>query len=136
VSLKEIDQAIKLAPAGNVRAAYYATKAGFLNRAGEHEQAILACKQSIELVDRNLYAFVELGLASLERGLFQEAATALEKAVRIRSDYNIYTILAKALMTVDPGKALESAERALELKPDWADAIAMRDQALKRLRQS
>ena len=124
-----IDQAIDLCPKATV---FQTTKALFLFDAGRHKEAEIIARQSVQINNKNYFGWELLAEISMERGEFGEAIKYLKNFVNLRDEYWAHTILAALEADFDRVSAIEHAERALELNPDWDEA----KQILHRLRKS
>lgn len=114
-----IDQAINLCPKATV---FRTTKSLFLLDAGKLQEAEDIARQSVQINNKNYFGWQLLAKISMDRGEFGEAIKYLKKFVRLRDDYSAHTILAALEADVDRISAIEHAERALELNPDWDEA--------------
>ncbi len=102
---------------------------------GKFQESEDAIRKGIDLAPCGSYAWTELGLLLMDRKLFKKAADCLRKSVQLRPDFNTYTILAAVEFTFDVDAALLDAERALEINPDWDEAMQVRDDAQKAIKK-
>ncbi len=101
-----------------------------LNRFNESEHILRTC---IANSSTNYFAWTELGLLNRDNDEWEVAEFCFEKSLEQKADFNVYTLLASVQLLTDPSKALLSAEKALELKPGWAEAVEIRDRAKVRI---
>ena len=59
-----------------------------------------------------------------------------QQSVQLRPEHNAYTLLANMQLAFDAEASAANAERALQLKPDWAEAVRVKEAAEEMLRES
>ncbi len=112
---------------------YWTTKAQFLldlKRYSESEQAV---SNALELDPGNATALFAQGLIELKSRRFRESAEAFLIAAEISPTHQTYTMLGGVQLELDPHEALRSAEKALELEPDWDEAQTVLSEAKRRI---
>lgn len=92
----------------------------------ESEEAI---RKGIEIDSSASYAWSELGLLYRDKRSYEKSAEYLMTSVQLRPDFSTYTVLAAVVLMFDADAALLHAEKALELSPDFDEAIEIRDAA-------
>lgn len=123
-----VDAAIQINP---TVAVCWVTKGQFLRESKSFEAAESALKKAIEIDPAAYCAWTELGILFRDMDLYEQSAECLRESVSLHPDFNTYTILANVELTFDPEAALSDATLALELNPDWDEAIHVRDEAKK-----
>lgn len=132
-ALSNIRRAIELADSPQIRSTYYTTYGSFLYKSGRIAEAIKPLNTAVEIFSQNFVAWNQLGMLHQDANDYQFAAKCFEKAVSIRADFNSFTLLAQCQMHFDKQAAVDSANEALKLNPDWSEALAIRDAALRRM---
>ena len=127
--MSHLDSAINLVDCPKVQSVYYTIQGGFLLQHQHHSRAIDAFKTAVETLDKNYVAWNHLGLAYFDLGEFENAANSFGASIAIRPDFNAFTLLAKSQLHFDAAAAVQSAESALRLKPDWDEAMEVCDAA-------
>ena len=122
-ALDHLQIAVKLASSSSARSVYITLQGGVLRRLGRFDDARLVLKEAVTEVPTNAYAWRELGLCNFKLEEYTEAASCFEQAIALSPDYRTYTMLANAELAFDPKSALFHAEKALELAPEWDEAI-------------
>ncbi len=128
-----IEHAIALDPNNSI---YHATKARYLYDSDKLEEAIVAAMMALELEPDNIHAWLILGLVEERRENFEESAYYYLKASDLKEDYNIYTLLAGVQYKYNPKLAIASATKALQLNPDWEEAINLLNLARNKLEKA
>lgn len=120
-------KSIELNP--NFKEAWVSLAHGYI-KLGEIDNAIKACNSALK-IDSNLgYAWNQLGLAYQLKGDLKLGVQMLEKAVELTpKEHRIRLNLAKIYLDMKNYKqALESISISLKLKPNFQDAIDLRQQ--------
>lgn len=104
---------------------YEDEKAAFLDFKDNISRAILKWKKVTELKPNYADAYFQLGHAFMSKGMYSEAATEFEHALRINSSYaEAHKALGDCLKQAgDDDGALEHFRRAVELRPGYAGAL-------------
>lgn len=109
-------------------AAYWVTKAGFLEDAGDPETAESAARQALRLNPRNEHAWSLLGRLLAGRGLYKEGLECFKRSLGICEDFAVHTLTAALQIQIDNLEAgAAHAQRALELNPSWEEARLLLD---------
>lgn len=104
-------------------AAYWVTKASFLEDSGDFEGAEDAARRALKLDAGNEHAWTKLGYLLGRRGHFQEARDCFRSSLAIDEDFYVHTMAAAVELELGrPRRAAFHARRALELNPDWEEA--------------
>ena len=115
-AVDRLDHALQLEP-GQWR--LYAAKAEKLHAAGHYRRAEAACRAWLELTPDNVYAHQTLGGVLSVLGDLDGASAALQEALRIRPEADVYSNLGTILYFRGRyGEAAEAYRRAVELKPN------------------
>ena len=118
-ALSHLDRAIAVAPQREA----FVEKARTLDQAGLRSQAREAWRKILQVVPENLEAAARLGRMAWEDGDHAIAATLLERAVRSDAPASIWFDLGLVRQDLrDHIGAATAYRRALELKPDYAEA--------------
>lgn len=109
-----------------------ATKAAWLSDMPKYaDQAELLFIESIRLNPCQPILLNLLGALYYKRQQYELAIQQFERSLELREDFGTLTMLAAASMQVDVGQGLKYASRALDLNPEWDEALAIRERALK-----
>ena len=111
----------------------WVTLAHGYNKLGETNKAIEACNRALE-VDSNFgYAWSQIGVAYQLKGALDLSLQMLQKAVKLApKENNIWLILAKLYIELKDYKiALATINISLELKPNYQDAIKVKEEILR-----
>jgi len=119
-AIEELDKAIQLSPSATV---CWTAKGEFYYELGKFKESKKAFKTATELAPERSLTWAGLGMAKMKLKEYKSAAQNLRKAVNLQPDFNLYTILANVELTFDPELALADAEKALELEPNWDEAL-------------
>jgi tetratricopeptide (TPR) repeat protein len=118
-ALAHLDRAIGMAPQREV----FLEKARTLDQAGHRPQAREAWRAILNIVPQNTEAAARLGRLAWEDGDHATAVSLLERAVTGDAPASVWFDLGLARQDVrDYDKAASAYRRALELKPDYAEA--------------
>ncbi|MDB5636761.1 MAG: hypothetical protein JWP51_1669 [Bradyrhizobium sp.] len=118
-ALAHLDRAIAMAPQREV----FLEKARTLDQAGHRPQAREAWQAILNIVPQNTEAAARLGRLAWEDGDHATAVSLLERAVTGDAPASVWFDLGLARQDVrDYDKAASAYRRALELKPDYAEA--------------
>jgi tetratricopeptide (TPR) repeat protein len=118
-ALAHLDRAIAMAPQREV----FLEKARTLDQAGHRPQAREAWQVILNIVPQNTEAAARLGRLAWEDGDHAAAVSLLERAVAGEAPASVWFDLGLARQDVrDYDKAASAYRRALELKPDYAEA--------------
>jgi tetratricopeptide (TPR) repeat protein len=118
-ALSHLDRAIAIAPQREV----FLEKARALDQAGLRPQAREAWRAILEVVPGNIEAAARLGRLAWEDGEHASAVTLLERAVRGEAPASVWFDLGLVRQDLrDRGGAAAAYRRALEIKPDYAEA--------------
>ena len=109
-----------------------ARRALTLLQGGRTSEADAVCRQILQSDSRHFHALHLLGIAALVNGDHARAMASFGAAVESDpAQPAAHSNLAAALLRLHrPRESLESCERALKLKPDFAEALANRGHAL------
>ncbi|QDU21145.1 protein kinase domain-containing protein [Urbifossiella limnaea] len=109
-------------------------EAGGTARAETLAQQLRWAQAATSLRPESKVAWRSLGRAHWDRGQFEDAARCYRRAVRLDPrDYNSWTQLSAVLLRMhDPEAALEAADRALVLNPDYSHAHINRGSVFQR----
>ena len=135
VGLDAIEKALKLAPKETLS---WILKGQLLEMSGEIEKAEEVYLYAGKLNPQSSYAWVSLGVLYYEKNKYDDGIKCFKKHFLLKrkltqKDVGILTILAEMELESFPKESLEYAEMALELEPDWQEAIDIRDAAKKSL---
>ncbi len=120
LALRSIDSLLEKYPGS---AAYWVTKAAFLEKGGDLEGGEDAARRAVKLDTRNEHAWTKLGYLLGRCGRFQEARDCFRNSLAIHEGYDVHTMAAAAEFELGrPRRAVFHARRALELNPDWEEA--------------
>lgn len=133
--LSAVEKAIKLAPNGVLS---LILKGQLLEMNGENEKAEKTYLFATTLSPQSGYAWASLGMLYYETNKYDDGIRCFKIHLLLKrnlahKDVGILTILAEMELKSFPKAALEHAEKALELEPDWQEAIDIRDAAKQRL---
>jgi tetratricopeptide (TPR) repeat protein len=118
-ALAHLDRAIAMAPQREV----FLEKARTLDQAGHRPQAGEAWQAILNIVPQNTEAAARLGRLAWEDGDHATAVSLLERAVTGDAPASVWFDLGLGRQDVrDYDKAASAYRRALELKPDYAEA--------------
>ena len=121
-----LEQSLEIDPKDPLLLVYRGRVLHALARCAEAERSF---RDALE-IDRSIsFAWNELGLLLRDCSRFEEAAECLRESAKLRPDFNTYTVLAGVEMSFDLRAALVDAEKALELNPNWDEAIQVRNAA-------
>ena len=122
----EMENALRLCP----RCVPYWVSLGNLYRSMlKYQESEEAIRKAIEIDSSASYAWSELGLLYRDKKSYEKAAEYLMTSVQLRPSFSTYTVLAAVVLMFDADAALLHAEKALELSPDYDEAIEIRDAA-------
>lgn len=100
---------------------------------GDVAECISAANKTLHIDEDNQYALLLLAKCHDNADNGKEAIEYYRRfAVLNKSDW-AYTILANAEVKEDPQRAIEDAEKALQVNPDWDEASEVLAKALKAL---
>lgn len=132
-ALREIEQAIALRPEN---ALYHFAKGNVHCKSGAYRAAEDSYKHAHGLRQQWTDPLRALGGMAYDRNLFDEAKRWYEAVVKIEPQVDALTLLANIYLNEDPELAWMHASHALTLDPTWEEAIALRDEALEKVRRS
>jgi tetratricopeptide (TPR) repeat protein len=118
-ALSHLDRAIKIAPQREI----FIEKARTLDQAGHRPQAREAWRAILEVVPQHQEAAARLGRLAWEDGEYAAAATHLELAAANDAPASVWFDLGVVRQDQrDYGKAAAAYRKALDKKPDYAEA--------------
>jgi tetratricopeptide (TPR) repeat protein len=118
-ALSHLDRAIAIAPQRDV----FLEKARTLEQAGHRPEARQAWQAILEVVPQNVEAAARLGRLAWEDGDHAIAGSLLERAVASEAPASIWFDLGLARQDLrDYEKAASAYRKALEIKPEYAEA--------------
>jgi tetratricopeptide (TPR) repeat protein len=118
-ALSHLDRAIAIAPQRDI----FLEKARTLEQAGHRPEARQAWQAILEVVPQNVEAAARLGRLAWEDGDHAIAASLLERAVASEAPASIWFDLGLVHQDLrDYDKAASAYRKALEIKPDYAEA--------------
>ena len=119
LALELINEAIEISPRCSL---YWTTKAQFVLELGNLEEARSTAQVATDLDSGNAHAWALLGEVHGLLGQSESAASCLLEAVRLEPDHVNYTLLASVQAEYDPEAAMQSAQKALQINPNWDEA--------------
>ena len=131
-ALLEIEKAIALRPEN---APYHFAKGNVHCESGAHQAAGASYNHAHGLQPQWTFPLSALGGMAYDRNLFGEAKRCYEAVIKIEPQVNALTLLANIYLNEDPELAWMHASHALTLDPTWEEAIALRDEALEKVRK-
>jgi tetratricopeptide (TPR) repeat protein len=127
-ALSHLDRAIAIAPQRDA----FLEKARTLDQAGHRPQARKAWQAILDAVPQHREAAARLGRLAWEDGETAVAATYLERAVTTDAPASVWFDLGLVRQDLrEYGKAVAAYRRALEIKPDFAEAALNHGVALQ-----
>ncbi|HSR69458.1 MAG TPA: tetratricopeptide repeat protein [Acidobacteriota bacterium] len=118
-ALAEISKATALAPEVWL---YHFAEGNILLKMGRLEDARKAALNALKLKAADSDSWLLLGVIEKALGNFRASAKAYSKSAELHEDPSVLTMLASVQATFDLGAAKQSAQRAVELDPDWDEA--------------
>ncbi len=100
-----------------------------LHALGGDKEAERSFREAIDLKSDFSYAWSEIGLLLKDCERFVESAECLRQSALLRPDCSTYTVIARVELEFDPDASLRDATKALELNPDWDEAIQIQNTA-------
>ena len=110
---------------------YYSVKVDTLRCLDKIEEAIELGRKGIGKWPEEFEGWLVLGMAYYDAKKYHDSADCFKRASKIKSDFNVLTMLANAELTFSPADALQHANEALKLEPNWKEASKIRDKAKK-----
>jgi len=129
-ALELIEKAINITPEVSL---YWCTKAQYQFDLGRFSYALVSVEKAIELKPRNFIAWGIKGLIKRNMGECRQAAEAFIESLKIKPDFNVYSLLSAVQLEFDSKAALQSAKKALELNPEWEEAQNLFKKAEKQI---
>ena len=65
--------------------------------------------------------------------MYEDSAKCYVESGMINPNKSVFTVAAKVYLKCDPRKALEYADKALELDSEWDEALAVRELASRKI---
>jgi tetratricopeptide (TPR) repeat protein len=110
------------------------TKGLILEELKRFPEAIEAYRRAHQLNPNWQKPILSLGLIYYDLNEFALARDYLKKSIAIKPGVVALTILSNLELNTTPEKALQYAEMALELEPNWDEALHLRDEARQKIK--
>jgi tetratricopeptide (TPR) repeat protein len=133
-AIADCSKAIELDPQS---ATAYVNRGAAKNALGKYEEALEDYNKAIEL-DPNLHGtYNNRGFTKINLHRYEEAVTDLQKAIKLNRLFpNPYRHLAYALLQLGQfKKALKQVNLAIKLKPDYKEALRLKNEILTQMEQ-
>ena len=120
LALSLLELALEHSPKDQLVLVYYGRVLHALGRDKEAEHSL---REAVAIRSDLCYPWSELGLLLKDCKRFGEAAECFQKSAQLHPDASTFTLLAELELSFDADSSFRNAMKALELDPNWDEAI-------------